>query len=286
MSENFGSGKHSAVSTCCSVPSSPLLDDVVHALRERVVPVVERLHDHEPGAVGDRRHLFGLRGVGGERLLAQHVLAGLERGDRPLRVQPVRQWVVDRVDVGIGEQVRVGAVHARDAVLGRERVGTGPIAGRDGDHLGLRGVACGLDDGRRRDARRRGCRSGRCSCAGTVGRGACARCRRSRPPPPLPPPSGVRPSATRCRCISRRRRYSSARSRSPTSMNSSPARGTPVSSADVYFTSARTEMLARRFVPRGRSSSIWSPTATSPSVRCSPAPSIERSASTHGSKSS
>ena len=137
MSENFGSGKHSAVSTRRIGAELAALDDLAHALRERVVPVVERLHHDEAGARRDRGDGFGLLGVRGERLLAQHVLAGFERGDRPLRVQPVGQRVVDRVDVGIGDERGVGVVHRRDAVLRRERVGAAAIARRDRDDLGF-----------------------------------------------------------------------------------------------------------------------------------------------------
>ena len=73
--------------------------------------------EHEPAPLGDVERALDLAGRGGERLLAQHVLAGLERADRPLDVQPVGQRDVDGVDVGVGEQRLVGAVRARDAVL-------------------------------------------------------------------------------------------------------------------------------------------------------------------------
>ena len=85
-------------------PELAAVDDVAHALRERVVAVVERLHHDEPGARRDGGDGFGFLGVRGERLLAQHVLARFERGDRPLRVQAVGERVVDRVEVGIGER--------------------------------------------------------------------------------------------------------------------------------------------------------------------------------------
>ena len=50
-----------------------------------------------------------------QRLLAQHVLAGPRRGDRPLGVEVVRQRDVDGVDVGVREQRLVGPVRPRDA---------------------------------------------------------------------------------------------------------------------------------------------------------------------------
>ena len=63
---------------------------------------------------GDRGHLPRLCGVEGERLLAQHVLAGAERVDRHLVVVAVGGGDVDDVDVRIGVQVGVGAVRGRD----------------------------------------------------------------------------------------------------------------------------------------------------------------------------
>ena len=104
-----------------------------------------------------RRHvrdLLRLVGVRGERLLAQHVLAGLERGDRPPAVEPVRQRVVDRVHVGIGEERVVRVVHRRDRVLAGELLGSLPVTGRHGDDLDLVVLLRGLDQRRRGDAGR------------------------------------------------------------------------------------------------------------------------------------
>ena len=116
-------------------------------MRERVVAVVERLHHDEAGARRDRGDGFGFLRVRGERLLAQHVLAGFECGDRPLRVQAVRERVVDRVDIGVGDQRLVRVAHLRDAVLRRERVGTAAIASGHRADDRLVDVARGLDHG-------------------------------------------------------------------------------------------------------------------------------------------
>ena len=155
MSENLGSGKQSAVSTSLDRAELAAVDDVAHALRERVVAVVERLHDDETRARRDRGNRFGFLRVRGERLLAQHVLARLERGDRPLRVQPVGQRVVDRVDVRIGDAASaydsctfaMPCFDANASARARSRAATA-------DHLGFVDVARGFDHGRGRDARR------------------------------------------------------------------------------------------------------------------------------------
>ena len=101
-------------------------DDLHQALGEGVVLVVEGLHDHQAGVgVVHLRHRPGLVGVGGERLLAQDVLAGLEGRDGPVAVQPVGERVVDGVDVGIAHQFGVIVQDAGDLVLAGELLGPG-----------------------------------------------------------------------------------------------------------------------------------------------------------------
>ena len=66
-------------------------------------------------------HLRGLGRAHGQRLLAQHVLAGGGGAPRPLGVEVVGQRDVHRLDVGVGEQLVVRAVGARDARARRPR---------------------------------------------------------------------------------------------------------------------------------------------------------------------
>ena len=63
-----------------------------------------------------------------ERLLAQHVLSGLEGADRPLDVHGVRERDVDRLDVGILEERLIAPVCALD--LAPARVGIRPARSR------------------------------------------------------------------------------------------------------------------------------------------------------------
>jgi hypothetical protein len=97
-----------------------------------VVAVHERLHQNETGLVRAIERLLDLRRVTRVRLLAQDVLAGRERSQRPLVVEAVRQRVVDGVDVGIVEELLVGAVRPRNRVLERVRLRAKRIARRDG----------------------------------------------------------------------------------------------------------------------------------------------------------
>jgi hypothetical protein len=55
-----------------------------------------------------------LRGIDRQRLLAQDRFARRRRRERPLRMKVVRQRIVDRVDVGVGEQCGVIVVHPWD----------------------------------------------------------------------------------------------------------------------------------------------------------------------------
>ncbi len=62
--------------------------------------------------------------------LAEHVLARLQRADRPLDVHRVRKRDVDGVHVGIGEQLLVAPVCALDVPLPAISLGACEIAAR------------------------------------------------------------------------------------------------------------------------------------------------------------
>jgi hypothetical protein len=61
-------------------------------------PVVERAHVLDPGRLDALPRLVALVRVTAERLLADHVLARLGRGDRRLRVEVVRPDVVEQAN--------------------------------------------------------------------------------------------------------------------------------------------------------------------------------------------
>ena len=130
------------------------LHDLLHADRERVVAVMECLHHDEARTGRDRSDGFGFFRVGGKWLLAQHMLAGFECRDRPLRVEAVGERVVDGVDVGVGDERLVRIADLRHAVLRCERVGTIAIPSGHRADESLVDVVRGLDHRAGRDARR------------------------------------------------------------------------------------------------------------------------------------
>ena len=93
----------------------------------------ERLGQDEPGPIGEVERFVDLGRMAGVRLLAQDMLAGRQRAHRPGVVERVWQRDVDRLDVGILEQVVIRPVGAGDPVRGGERIrpGLGPAADRD-----------------------------------------------------------------------------------------------------------------------------------------------------------
>ena len=109
--------------------------DLERGVDLRVVEIHERL-DGDPvvprGRLGDR---VDLRDAQGQRLLAQHVLARIERPDRPRRVEVVGQGDVDDVDRGIRQERLVGAIGRRRAVRGRERPRPLEVAAGHGPEL-------------------------------------------------------------------------------------------------------------------------------------------------------
>ncbi len=90
-----------------------LLDQLLGQRDRRDAAVGEA--DHRPHAVRGRTvggggHRLRLGDRVGERLLAEHVLAGLERGDGDLRVGVAGRADVDQVDVVAGDQTGVQSV--------------------------------------------------------------------------------------------------------------------------------------------------------------------------------
>ena len=138
-------------------PELTRFDDLPHAVGQRMVAVVEGLEDDQAPVGGGGRglgHGDGLGRVGGEGLLAQDVLSGGQRSQRPRRVEAVRERDVDGVDVGVADDRLVGVGDPGDPVPGGEGDGPGPIAGRHhlDDHLRVRGRRS--DEGGRGDPRR------------------------------------------------------------------------------------------------------------------------------------
>lgn len=107
---------------------APGVEPRPHGLHEEQL-LLPRLLDQQPR----------LLGRDGERLLAQHVLARLERQHGVLEVVAVRRRDVDDVDVGVRHELGVGTVgrRVRGAVDGLDEVGGTRHAreGRDGRDL-------------------------------------------------------------------------------------------------------------------------------------------------------
>ncbi len=81
----------------------------------------ERLGDLHAGSIACGEQLPRLVGGQRDRLLAEHVLARVGGANGPGHVQVIRQRIVDRVDLGIGDQLVVRAVRARNAERRRGR---------------------------------------------------------------------------------------------------------------------------------------------------------------------
>ena len=140
-------------------PADALLDAEVVVLaqlhqagRHGVEAPVERLDDRLPALRASGQDGLGFGSVRREGLLQQHVLAGLERAQRPGRVQRVGQGVVDGVHVRVGQQGLVAPEGQLDAVPLGERRCPACVAGGHGQHLGRRHLARRCDERKRCDA--------------------------------------------------------------------------------------------------------------------------------------
>ena len=95
-------------------PDRTGVDQRAHPRMLRMEAVHERFHQRHPerrAPLDGRRRLRRSRS---ERLLAKHGLTSGCGLDDPLGMQTVRQGDIDRVDLGIGKQLLVGTVAARD----------------------------------------------------------------------------------------------------------------------------------------------------------------------------
>ena len=105
-----------------------------------------RLLHQPPGAVACDDELASLGGVARDGLFAQHVLASIEGANRPRHVQVVGQGIVDRIDLGIRQQLFIRSVGTRDREARRRAPGLLDGSRSDGHDLaGLAGLNRGND---------------------------------------------------------------------------------------------------------------------------------------------
>jgi hypothetical protein len=83
------------------------------------------------GPFGGVEERFDQLRVSRKGLLAKDMLARLESARRPLHVERVGERDIDRVQRRIGEQLLVGPVGPRDALLPGIRLGAGEVAAGD-----------------------------------------------------------------------------------------------------------------------------------------------------------
>ena len=93
------------------VPEQAGVEHLPHDVEARQEEGPHRLHAEDAGGRGGSRDLLCLSGIEADRLLDEHVLAGLDGEQRALAVQVVRRRDVDDVDVRVGEQ-RVAGLNA------------------------------------------------------------------------------------------------------------------------------------------------------------------------------
>jgi hypothetical protein len=120
--------------------------------RQRVVAIVEGLHQRPPRRPRGVGHSPGLVGVGRHRLFAQHRLAGLQGADGPFGVQAVGQGIVDGLDIRVVEQGLIVPVRSRHVMGPGEGRAPRRVARGHGQHLDPRREGPDIQQGRPGDA--------------------------------------------------------------------------------------------------------------------------------------
>lgn len=135
-------------------------DELANLDAEGEVAGPDSLHEEEILGLGGGHELLGLGGIDGQGLFAEDVFAGLEGKHGVLEVVAVRGGDVDDVDVGVGDELGVGAVGlcgARAVDLFDEAGGAVAGAGRrDGDDF-VANVADFTDSGVAEEITAEGC---------------------------------------------------------------------------------------------------------------------------------
>ena len=130
-------------------------DQVAHLLPLRMVDDHEAFRDQHLVAVARGDHRRDVAGVERERLLHQHVLAGIGGADRPFGMLRGRQRDVDAVDLRRGQQRVAGAEGERRADAAGERRCPVGVAAGDGMDRAVAGFLDRRDQVLARDLRRR-----------------------------------------------------------------------------------------------------------------------------------
>ena len=89
------------------------LDQLDQLLRLRMQPVHEGFAEEGAGLARRMDHRVGLEGGQPHRLLAEHVLAGLRRLDRPFGMARMRRRDIDRIDLRVLQQRLIPVEDAR-----------------------------------------------------------------------------------------------------------------------------------------------------------------------------
>ena len=117
---------------------SPAPDQLLQPTRLRIVAVHERLHQQPLVALRGVESALHVLSSAAEGLLAQDVLAGLERAHGPLDVHRVGHRDVDDLDIRVVQQRLVATVSSLDSLLARVALRSRGVAARDGHDLQIR----------------------------------------------------------------------------------------------------------------------------------------------------
>jgi len=107
------------------------------ACESRLEEVLVHRTEEELSVGGQSEEPLGLRGIPGERLLAQDMRTGVECVDRHLAVQERHRADRDEVEVVGVEQSSVVVVDVGDSEGGADRGSASSVRVADGDHLDI-----------------------------------------------------------------------------------------------------------------------------------------------------
>ncbi len=107
----------------CHLADVALFNPRFHISYQRDKTHPHRLHAEHATAASGLNDRFGLARIEGKRLLAQHGLACTDTGERVIAMPHVGRGNVNHIDIGVLQQVLVGAVGFGNPVVAGKNLG-------------------------------------------------------------------------------------------------------------------------------------------------------------------
>ena len=112
----------------CNSSKLSTSDDVFHSSEQRVVAIVECIHQHQALIFSQLIHFSRFVCVTGKGLLAKDMFACVQGGNGPWMVGGNMEWIVQSIDFFMANNIKVAVAHSSYVVGCRKGVSLIPVS--------------------------------------------------------------------------------------------------------------------------------------------------------------